>query len=283
MGLFETYKDPRVNNNFRKARILAKISIVIVIIGLVIDSTFFIMLFFQEKIVGIDSFLTLLACICMYCFIQLYIPIKVLSLTTDACEEAKGKISLKTNPNFHNDDKSYIHILILLSFIPLPISLGIFFIFHVTLPLFNIIFLFIADIFLFKNLKIIKRLWKENPPEFMIREREREKKEEEQELKDKELAEYIKKKLVYKKLIEKCGTRFFIKYYKQILRLPLRDIEITENYSSEERDERLISAKTIIDKGLAEFAFTQIIDTYADVLSEDEIEQAKTLLAEIKE
>lgn len=50
-----------------------------------------------------------------------------------------------------------------------------------------------------------------------------------------------------KVLIETCGMRFFIKYYRQVKRLPLRDVMIEESYSSAERDERLTAAKTIIE------------------------------------
>ena len=86
----------------------------------------------------------------------------------------------------------------------------------------------------------------------------------------------------YKPLIEKCGARFFIKYYKQIKLLPLRDVNVSENYGSAEKDERLRAAKKIIDSNLSEFALNKILDTYSNILDDDEIKEAKKLLAELK-
>lgn len=82
----------------------------------------------------------------------------------------------------------------------------------------------------------------------------------------------------YKTLIEKCGIKFFIKYYKPIKRLPLRDVEVSENYSSNEREERLLAAKKIIDLDLAEFTLNEILKSYIDILDENEIEQVKSIL-----
>ncbi len=86
----------------------------------------------------------------------------------------------------------------------------------------------------------------------------------------------------YLALIEKCGIKFFIKYYHQISRLPLIDVTITENYSSAERQERLLAAQKIINLGLSELALTEIIRAYNDILDKEIIEQAKALLVEIR-
>ena len=86
----------------------------------------------------------------------------------------------------------------------------------------------------------------------------------------------------YLALIEKCGIGFFIKYFRQISRLPLKDVNITENYSYAEREERLLSAKKIIDLGLSELALSEIIRAYEDILDKEVIEQAKELLEEIR-
>lgn len=88
--------------------------------------------------------------------------------------------------------------------------------------------------------------------------------------------------VIYKQLIEKCGIKFFIKYYKQIKRLPLRDVEVSENYSSTEREERLLAAKKIIDQDLAEFTLNEILKSYSDILAKNEIEQSKSILAELQ-
>lgn len=129
-------------------------------------------------------------------------------------------------------------------------------------------FSYIGSYILIYNCVLIKREWKENPPAFY------KKKCEEKERKHNETN--------YKQLIEKCGIKFFIKYYKQIKRLPLRDVAISENFSPSEREERLLAAKKIIDLNLSKYALSEILKTYGDILNSAEIEQAKTLLEEIK-
>ncbi|MBP5467086.1 MAG: hypothetical protein J6Y43_05955, partial [Clostridia bacterium] len=81
-------------------------------------------------------------------------------------------------------------------------------------------------------------------------------------------------------LIEKCGFKFFIKYYEQIKKLPLRDIEIVENYSLEEKQERLYAAKKIIDLNLTEFALNEILTNYD--LNSDEQAKIKTILNKLE-
>ena len=85
----------------------------------------------------------------------------------------------------------------------------------------------------------------------------------------------------YNTLIEQCGTRFFIRYYKQIKNLPMRDIEISENYPYQEKLDRLTAAKKIIDTGLTEFAVNEILKTCSEFLTESEIAQAKEILASL--
>lgn len=97
-----------------------------------------------------------------------------------------------------------------------------------------------------------------------------------------ETKKYEQDRQQYLALIEKCGIRFFIKYYRQILHLPLKDVDVTENYSSAEREERLLAAKKIIDLGLSELALTEIIRAYNDILDKEVIEHAKVLLDEIR-
>ena len=131
--------------------------------------------------------------------------------------------------------------------------------------------LYIADGFLLHIL--IKREWKENPPEFVI-----------QQQAEKEKAAALKetdaKQKQFRLLIDQCGIKFFIKYYKEIKRMPLRDVEVSENFTPAEREERLSAANSIIDAGLSEFAFREILHTYADILNETEIQQVRSLLAE---
>ena len=64
--------------------------------------------------------------------------------------------------------------------------------------------------------------------------------------------------------------------------LPLADVTVTEDYTSEEKHRRLIAAKKIIDDGLAEITLTGIINKYSGIIDEFEIEQAKKILDSIK-
>ena len=64
--------------------------------------------------------------------------------------------------------------------------------------------------------------------------------------------------------------------------MPLRDVTITENYSSTEREERLLAAKKIIDLNLTEFTLNEILKSYSDILNDTEITQAKSLLSELQ-
>ena len=84
-----------------------------------------------------------------------------------------------------------------------------------------------------------------------------------------------------KTLLEECGMQFFIEYYPQIKRLPLRDVTVSDRYLSE-REVRLVAAKKIVDSELSEYAFHYIIDAYSDILPSDAIERAKSLLNEIE-
>lgn len=129
-------------------------------------------------------------------------------------------------------------------------------------------FSYVASYILIYNCVLIKREWKENPPHFAKKEYEE--------------REQRHNETNYKALIEKCGIKFFIKYYKQIKRLPLRDVEVSENYSPTEREERLLAAKKIIDLNLVEFTLTEVIKSYSDILDETELSQAKLLLNELQ-
>lgn len=96
----------------------------------------------------------------------------------------------------------------------------------------------------------------------------------------KQQKELVKNKKTGTILIEKCGFKFFIKYYEQIKKLPLRDIEIVENYSLEEKQERLYAAKKIIDLNLTEFALNEILTNYD--LNSDEQAKIKTILNKLE-
>lgn len=83
------------------------------------------------------------------------------------------------------------------------------------------------------------------------------------------------------RLMEKCGVKFFIKYYHQIKNLPLRDVEIEENYSTQERQERLMAAKKIIDLNLVPIGLNEVLKTYGTSLAIEENLRIRELLTEL--
>lgn len=85
-----------------------------------------------------------------------------------------------------------------------------------------------------------------------------------------------------KRLLEQCGLHFFIKYYSQIKRLPLRDISVEENYTSEEKNERLYAAKEIVEDNLTAYATNYILQNFSDVLEEEETVILQKINAELK-
>lgn len=87
----------------------------------------------------------------------------------------------------------------------------------------------------------------------------------------------IKDKQMARNLLEKCGMKFFLKYYDLVKRLPLRDIEVEENYMPAERNERLDAAKSIVEHNLTNIAIDYILQNYADMLTEQELQKAKSI------
>ncbi len=144
------------------------------------------------------------------------------------------------------------------------------------------IFVFIAGGFYIHTYVLVKRDWEENPPVFY--KPDWKKAEERAQLAEdrREEREAQKEEEHYRKQIEICGARFFIKYYRQAERLPLRDVKVTENYSSAEREERLEAVRELIDSGQSEYALQRILEEYGDVLDDSEVQDAKALLAEIE-
>ena len=142
--------------------------------------------------------------------------------------------------------------------------------------------IYITDILFIINSILIQKEWIDNPPPFVrqkiLKKQEEEKKRERIRLEQKKAEEIA----LSKTLIEKCGIKFFIKYFKQIKNLPLRDVVVTENYSPAEKEERLLAAKEIIESGLTEITLREIIKTYSEFLSQDEIKNAQILLNEEK-
>lgn len=144
------------------------------------------------------------------------------------------------------------------------------------------IFVFISGGFYIHTYVLVKRDWEENPPQFY--KPDWKKAEERAQLAEdrREEREARKEEEHYRRQIEICGARFFIKYYRQAKRLPLRDVKVTENYSSAEREERLEAVRELIDSGQSEYALQRILEEYGDVLDDSEVQDAKALLAEIE-
>lgn len=85
-------------------------------------------------------------------------------------------------------------------------------------------------------------------------------------------------KIATQNLLEQCGMKFFLKYYEKLVTLPLRDIDVDENYSPSEQTERLTSAKLIIDNNYTKLAIDYILEKYSTVLSSSEIDVATKIL-----
>ena len=134
-------------------------------------------------------------------------------------------------------------------------------------------FVYIADIFLLGACGKIKEDWKRSPPEFQKAQSNLKKEEEYK-------RDLEKKKEKSTQLINKSGVKFFIKYYKQIKSLPMRDVNVVENYSLEEKEERILSVKRIIDENLSEFTLNEILQTYDNILTDDEKNLVQLLLNE---
>lgn len=60
----------------------------------------------------------------------------------------------------------------------------------------------------------------------------------------------------------------------------MRDVEISENYSLVEKEERLSAAKKIIDLNLTEFVLKEILAQYD--LNQEEQKQIKAILNELQ-
>lgn len=273
--MIRNYTNKKIYRNFKIAKILAIISIPLSILGLTGR-------FLSLKYNGFQSADRGVFYSIAFCIFILLTPIGTLRY---AITQGKKTPFLQLQERKMNNDFANTVTIIISSFYPL--------LFAVVMSLFSwgnsavvgfwfglagmaaaLHFpLYIADGFLIHNCVLIKREWKENPPEFIkIRQAEKEKAAAQKAT--------AAKQTQFRPLIDQCGIKFFIKYYKEIKRMPLRDVEVSENFTPAEREERLSAAKRIIDAGLSEFAFREILHTYADILNETEIRQVKSMLSE---
>lgn len=254
------YSNKRIYKILKVVKILSIIAIVLSLLGLSFDIIIII-----NRDYDIDLFRFLL-----FHFYSLSTPF--LQFSTSQRTYKRQSTSRQTELN---NDFSNLISAIIISLIPVALFLWFTLSGNNELMYLPNILIYISDGFLINSCVLIKREWKKSPPAF-VKDRQLKK----ELIKQKRTLNYNQKR--YQNLIEKCGIKFFIKYYKQIKRLPLRDVTVSENYSSIEREERLLAAKKIIDLGISEFTLTEILKTYSNILDEDEIAQAKSLLAEMQ-
>ena len=291
--MIRNYSNPRIYKNLIVVEILSIISLIISAIYVIYDLAIF---FLTEKLGNSVYF---------YVF-AIIIPLSMPSLKE---KEKRKKIHAIENDKPRNEkptkketrlynDYSNTLVLILSSLTPYLFAcsflfLGIFsdymlseslFWFRMcgTILLFHIP-VYVADGFLISNCVLIKREWKENPPAFQIIRKEKILKAKKRKEKLKKEKELYQKKKTAKFLLENCGIKFFIKYYSEIKNLPLRDVEITENYSSTEKEERLLSAKKLINFQLTEVALTEALSAYRNNLLNEEKERINAILLELQE
>lgn len=278
--MIRNYLNKKIYKNLKVAKVLHIIALIMAVLIVIYD-------IFQRCMNSQNSILDRNQVLFFYMY-TLLIPICGFNST----KTNRQKSIVAKDENEFNNDFSHLLIQIIISFLPyiflildclIFISFGFF---NIILDFFNPavlayvcgsmlpshIFVYIADGFLIHNCVLIKREWKYNPPDFV--------KNKQAEIIDERTKTITDRNMKqYKTLIEKCGIKFFIKYYEQINCLPLRDVNIVENYCENEREERLLAAKKIIELDLTEFALNEILNTYSNILDTHEIEQVKSILA----
>ena len=295
--MLRQYSNKKIYKNLNIARRLAIINLALFIfvlfwdiIGLFVwgitPSWGNLLVFNHDGLFYNDGLLYLIMSLLIIVFAQILFPIAIESfLKKDNRTEAKD-----------NNDVHNIKRIISITFFPCYYHLFKFFI-HVCWTGWNAVYvlsgwlgytlgscllIYIADIFLGKTCTLIREEWKSAPPKFILEEKEaKAAREKEIEREKQELIERDNNKM-YENLIQQCGVRFFIKYYEQIERLPLRDVLITEDYPYFEKEERLQAAREIIDKNLQILAFENILQSYSAMLDSAEIEKAKAILQYLK-
>lgn len=285
-----------VYNNFHTMRIWVIISLIVQILLIICD----VIIRKVTKSLSANEYLQ-----CYINAIFLLIPISLLHITSSSSRNNRSRSSLTSitvNPNIIYFPTAitlcrflyflFVELAILIIFLLTSLlatnyiflffflnTLGRLFIPH--------IFIYIAAIILMHNCNIMNNEWKANLPKLARENKTRKAKEikQQQEVEQQERKQQLKEEqiITYNHLIFKSGMRFFIKYYRQLERLPIRDVNVTENYSSAEKEERLTAAKQIIDENLSILAFESIISNYSDILEESELSMAKTILQELKQ
>lgn len=269
--MLRQYKNPKIYRNFRIASVLSTIALFLALLWIIVD---IVNKAFKTPPDTIEPGITLYILI-------LLLPVSTLGFSLRSLQPPKKFIR---ETRFNNDLTNLLAVIIV-NYTP-----WIFCLFCIIIGFWGVVgylvrqiflphlFLDIASVFLIHSYILIKREWKENLPAFKITDKL---KKEAKNLK-KEAAQRKKiddeNNILYEKLINQCGVKFFIKYYSQVRRLPLRDINIEEEYPFEEKMERLNATKKIIDLQLSEFAIKKILSNYSDILTEKEISDAKAII-----
>lgn len=279
--LFRKYESPEFYKNFKTAYVLGVVSLILTVLTCVskLHSTIFLIIT-ESNVYIFNLIYNLILSILLCLEIQImYIVFTHKAYTKKAYlqiapKQEYPKFLQKYQEGKKNNDLIIINIEIwlpLASWLLVALIDGNGFFYGLGYWFFSYIFLFIGNIFLAKNTKIIKNEWQYNPPQWL---------QDEQKRKFEKRLENEKQKQEEKcnNLLKTCGMKFFIKYCEQIILFPSRDVTIDENYTQVEKWQRLYAAQRIIKGDYTKLALTKIIETYGNALNEEEIEKARELL-----
>lgn len=291
--MIRVYSDKRIYKYFKIALCLSIVSLVIAIASGIAHACVTFLRVPKPKM-GFSEIYGLV----IFYSLMIMIPNLALSSSARAMKPNKQDFHEMIKETKWNNDIAGIRTVIILSFVPYMLLVFYCFLFlcfgapnpmgwarmcGYMLP--SHVFVYIADAFLKNVCILIKREWADDPPEFVkqklaekAKRQEEKTKQKEEQAQQREEAQTQRNETQCRALLQKCGMRFFIKYYRQIKALPLRDVIIAETYSPEEKEERLSAAKQIIDLNLTAVALNTIIDVYGVSLESGEIEQARELL-----
>ena len=290
--MIRVYSDKRVYENFRLALGFSLASLVLAVASIIAHTCAYFSRV-PKPSMGFSEILDLV----MFYFWIIGIPDLLISFSARAFKARKQEVRKMIKETKWNNDFAGVLTVIILSFAPYILLVFYIFLFLIAAcfgasDVSNIVawarscgymlpshaFVYVADVFLIHSCVLIRREWADDPPEFVKRKLAEKTKRQEEKTQQKEETQTQRNETQCRALLQKCGMRFFIKYYRQIKALPLRDVIIAETYSPEEKDERLSAAKQIIDLNLTAVALNTIIDVYGVSLESGEIEQARELL-----
>lgn len=279
--LFRKYESQKLYKNFKTAFVLGIVSLVFAVLTCIskVNSTIFLITTKSNVYIFnliYDLIISLLLCLETQISYIVFMRKAYTQKTYLQIDQKEGypKFLSKYQEGAKYNDLTIINLLIwmpLVTWLLVAFLSGDGFAYGLGYWLFSYIFLFIGNIFLAKNTKIIKNEWQYNPPQWLKEKRERQLKKDEENEKQKQDEKC-------NNLLKTCGMKFFIKYCEQITQLPIRDVTITENYTQIEKWQRLYAAQKIINGNLTKLALTKIIETYGNALNEEEIGKANELL-----